>query len=77
MDLKYLIITLVAQKDAVIGLIGVVSYYLQSLLSAFELTVLCAYICRVGNFDTQHDETLVYKYAIRLTLPLLKTCNYN
>ena len=42
-----------------IGRICVVSYYLQSLLSAFELTILCAHICRVGYFDAQIKETSV------------------
>ena len=33
-----------------IGQIGVVSNHLQSLLGATELTVLCAFIYRVGYF---------------------------
>jgi hypothetical protein len=47
--------------DAVIGQIGVVSHHLQSLLGAIELTTLCAFIYRVGYFDAQIRETLLYK----------------
>ena len=44
-----------------IGQIGVVSHHLRSLLGAIELTILCAFVCRVGYFDAQIRETLLYK----------------
>ena len=47
-----------ADKDAVIGLerdiyiyVYLVSYHLGSLLSAIELSILCACVCKVGYFD--------------------------
>jgi hypothetical protein len=44
--------------------IGAISYQWQSLLGIIELTVLCAFQCKVGNFDAQTRETLLYKYGI-------------
>ena len=41
--------------------IGAISYQWQSLLGAIALTVLCAFQCRVGYFDAQIRETLLYK----------------
>ena len=62
-----LIVKVVAQKgcsdklDAVIGQIGRVSHHLESLLGAFESIILCAFVCRVGYFNAQIRETLLYK----------------
>ena len=39
--------------------IGVVSYHLQSLLVAIQLTILCAFVCIVGYFGAQNKVTLV------------------
>jgi hypothetical protein len=36
-------------------------------LSAIELTNLCAFVCRVGFFDAQIREMLLYKWADQLT----------
>ena len=47
--------------EVVIGHIGVISYHLRSLLGAIELTVLCAFVWWVGEFDAQIRETLLYK----------------
>ena len=47
--------------DAMIGQIGVIPHNLRSLLGAIELIVLCVFVCRVGYFDAQIRETLVYK----------------
>ena len=47
--------------DVVIGRIGVVSYHLQSLCGALELTFLCAFVCMVRYFDASMRETLLYK----------------
>ena len=47
--------------DVVIGWIGVVSHHSQSLLDAIGLSILCTFICRVGYFDAQIRNTLVYK----------------
>ena len=44
-----------------IDMIGVVSHHLRSLLDAIESTVLCESVCRVGYFDAQIKETLLYK----------------
>ena len=66
-DPKWPIIKVVASKgcsdrwDAVIGQIGVVSYHLRSLLGVVKLTILCAFLCKVGYFDAQLRETLLYK----------------
>ena len=49
------------KKDAMIGQIGVVSHHLRSLLGVIELIISCAFICRVGYFDAQSRETLLYK----------------
>ena len=43
-----------------IGWIGPLSHHLGSLLGDIELNVLCAFVCRVGYFDTQIKETLLY-----------------
>ena len=44
-----------------IGWTCVVSHHLRSLLGAIELTVLCAFVCKVEYFDVQIRETLLYK----------------
>ena len=44
-----------------VGRISVVSHHSQSLLGVIELTILCAFVCRVGYFDAQIRETLQYK----------------
>ena len=44
-----------------IGWIGVISCHMQLILSAMELTILCAFICKIGYFDAQVRETLLYK----------------
>ena len=44
-----------------IGRIGDVLHHLRSLLGAIELYVLYAFVCRVGYFDSQIRETLLYK----------------
>ena len=41
--------------------IGVVSHHLRSLLGGLELTVLYAFLYRVGYFDSQIRMTLLYK----------------
>jgi hypothetical protein len=66
-DLTWLIVEVVACKgcsdrwDVVLGQIGVVSHHLRLLLGGIGLTVLCAFVCKVGCFDAQIRETLVYK----------------
>ena len=49
------------RSNAVIGQRDHVSHHLGSLLGAIELTVLCAIVCKVGYFDAQIRETLLYK----------------
>ena len=44
-----------------IGWIGVISYHMQLILSVMELTILCAFICKIRYFDAQVRETLLYK----------------
>ena len=67
MDPKWLSIKVFAYKgcndrwDAVIGQIGVVSDHLRSLFGVIELTILCAFVCKVGYFDAHIWETLVSK----------------
>ena len=61
MDPRWLIVKVMAEKDVVIGQLGVLSHHLQSLLGAIELIILCAFVCRVGYFDAQIKETLLYK----------------
>ena len=67
MDPKWLFVKVVAQKGcsdrpgAMIGRIGHVSHHLGSLLDTIELTVLCAFLCKVRYFDAQIRETLMYK----------------
>ena len=58
--------------DVVTGRIGYVSCHLGSLLSAIEFTVLCVFVCKVGYFDAQIKDTLLFKYGIRLTCLLWK-----
>jgi hypothetical protein len=41
------------RQDAMVGRIGPVSHHLGSLLGAIELTVSCAFVCRVGYLDAQ------------------------
>ena len=47
--------------DAVIGWIGVVLHHLQSLLSAIELPISCAFVCKVGHFNAQIRESILYE----------------
>ena len=47
-----------------IGWIDVIAHHSQSFLGAIELTVMCAFICKVGYFDAQIRETLVYKWEM-------------
>ena len=47
--------------DAVIGWLGHLLHHLRSLLGAIEVTVLCAFVCRVRCYDAQIRETLLYK----------------
>jgi hypothetical protein len=47
--------------DAMIGWIGVVLHHLQSLLSVVEQTILCAFVCKVGHFDAQIRERILYE----------------
>ena len=44
-----------------IGRIGVVSHHLRSLLGVNKSIILCAFICRVGYFDAQVRDALLYK----------------
>lgn len=66
MDSKWLILKVLVRNkcndrsDAVIGWIGHVSVHLGSLLSPNELTILCALVCRVGHFDAQIKEIVLY-----------------
>jgi hypothetical protein len=54
----------IPEKVAAIGHICIVSYHLQSLLGVIELTILCAFVCKVGYFDAQIRETLLYKLGV-------------
>ena len=47
--------------DTLIGQIGLVSQHLESILGAIELTISRAFINKVGYFDAQIRETLLYK----------------
>ena len=53
-----------------IGHIGIASHDLRSLLDAIELIVLCAFVCKVGYYDAQIRETLLYKIRGLTYLPL-------
>ena len=59
MDPKWLILKMVSCKgcndksDAMIGKIGYVSHHLGSLADAIELTILCAFVFKIGYFDAQ------------------------
>ena len=44
-----------------IGRIGTVSHHLRSLLGTIELTILCAFIRKVGYFDGHIRETPLHK----------------
>ena len=57
-----------------IGQIGLVSHHLQSLLGAVELTVLCAFVCRVRYLDAQIRSTLLYKVRGFDLLDCLRKC---
>ena len=60
-----------------IGRIGVVSHHLRSLMGVIELTVLCAFVCKVRYFNAQIRETLLYKEGVVLTCLFRKnTFNY-
>ena len=52
------------EKDAMIGKIGYISHHLGSLSGAIELIVLCAFVIKVGYFDTQIRETVLYKLEV-------------
>lgn len=64
---KWLIVRVVGRKecndkwDGVIGWISVVKQHLQSLFNVIELSILCAFVCKVECFDAQIRETLLYK----------------
>ena len=49
---------------ALIGRIGVVSQHLRSLLGPIELTILWAFVYRIGYYDAQIMETLIYNLAV-------------
>ena len=57
MDLKWLIIKVGPLKGCndkwvvVIGWSGYVSHNMQSLLGAIDLTILCAFVCKVGRLQ--------------------------
>ena len=38
-----------------------ISHHLGSNMSAIELNILCTFVWRVGCFDAQNRETLLYK----------------
>jgi hypothetical protein len=44
----------------VIGWIGPASHHLGLLLGASKLIILCAFICKVGYYDAQIRETILY-----------------
>ena len=46
---------------AVIGQIGHVPHHLGSLLGGNKLTILCAFVCKVGSFDAQIRKIALYK----------------
>ena len=52
------------EHDAVMGCIGPISHDMGLLMGAIELSVLCTFICRVGYFDAQIRETLLYKEGL-------------
>ena len=52
------------ETDAMIGKIDYVSHHLESLSGVIELTVLCAFVFKVGYFDAQIRETLLYKLEL-------------
>ena len=66
-DPKWLIVKVVVQNgsndrpEAVIGRIGHASHLLGSLLGAIELTISCAFVCRVGYSNAQIRVPLIYK----------------
>lgn len=49
------------RSNTMIGQIGHVAHYLGSLLHAIESTIMSAFVCRVGHFDTGIKETLLYR----------------
>ena len=44
-----------------IGWIEPILHHLGTLLGAIELAILRAFVCKVGYFDAQIKETLLYK----------------
>ena len=54
------------KPDATSGHVGHISRHLGSLLGVIELTVLCAFGCRVGYSNAQIRETLLYKWGVQL-----------
>jgi len=58
--------------DAVIGWIGRLPRHLGSLLGVIELTIFYEFVCRVGYFDAQIKETLLYKWGVDLLASLEK-----
>ena len=60
-------------SNVVIGWVGLVSHHLRLPWGVIELTVLCTYACKVGYFDAQIMETLMYKLGGLISLPLWTT----
>lgn len=58
---------------AVVGRISHVAHHLRSFFNAFEITVLCACVCKVGYFDTQIREIFTVQVGELTDLPLLAT----
>jgi hypothetical protein len=48
------------EQVAVIGEISVASHHLRSLLTTFQSTILCVFVCKVGYFDAQVGNSLLY-----------------
>ena len=64
MDPKWLIVKSLAQKGCNDKWDAIVSHHLQSLLGVIELTVLCAFVCKVGYIDAQIEETLLNMWRV-------------
>ena len=58
------------RQDVVIGQIGATTDHLRSLLCAIKSIVLCTFICKVGYFDAQIRETLLFQVGGLMYLPL-------
>lgn len=57
-----------------IGRIIAVSHHLHLLLGVIELSVLCAFICRVGHSDAQIRVILLYNLGVCDLLSSLRKC---